>query len=538
MKKTLVLFLAFALCLALAAPVLADGAPHTEVSRQTLKVDGEIVKCEKYNIGGYNYFKLRDLAALLSYTGSRFGVGWDAAANTVSITTGGEYEWTGKELLLGQDASATAQKTAQTILIDGERVTSLDVYNLGGSNYFKLADLGDALGFGVFYDADTNTAVVKSRPEKYLVSGSVEVGTYSDGDWDEDDNYTETTGKVTYTTTYTYTAAGLLASETTVTEKVPDGGGKATKETETWTYAYDADGNMTTRAFKGEGSSFTETSTYDAKGNCTARTVKSVSGDYEDTETYAYTYNDRGYVAGETYQSGAYSYTTVYTYDERNNLLSEKTTNSDGDEYGVDYTYDAAGNCLTNAYTGFDGYSSKAVFTYNAAGQILTESNVNDFGNGDVSSDTYAYAYDANGNCVKKEFSYTQTWDGETSAESTVTVSSYDAAGRLLREETTNSDGTSSRSEYAYDAEGRLLTWNFTGTGEYDSPCSCENSYDAQGNLVREVWTDEDGTGTTTYTYDAAGNLLSRVSDDGSSYTCTFKVVSVLPSITAAQRPR
>ena len=161
MKKTVALLISLILVFTLAVPVFAAGnGPQVGVSQQTLKVNGIVHKCEKYNIDGSNYFKLRDLAYLLSGTGSQFSVGWDAAANTVSIVTGQGYDWTGKELLLGQDASATAQKSAQTILIDGQIVTGLDVYNIGGSNYFKLRDLGDALGFQVDYLETARTMVI------------------------------------------------------------------------------------------------------------------------------------------------------------------------------------------------------------------------------------------------------------------------------------------------------------------------------------------------------------------------------------------
>ena len=36
-------------------------------------------------------------------------------------------------------------------------------YNLGGNNFFKLADLGAALGFGVAYDEDSRTMLVSSK---------------------------------------------------------------------------------------------------------------------------------------------------------------------------------------------------------------------------------------------------------------------------------------------------------------------------------------------------------------------------------------
>ena len=66
MKKLLSFALVFCLLLAL----LAVGASAYDVVRspQKLMVNGEIVDCDKYNIDGSNYFKLRDLAYLLMDT--------------------------------------------------------------------------------------------------------------------------------------------------------------------------------------------------------------------------------------------------------------------------------------------------------------------------------------------------------------------------------------------------------------------------------------------------------------------------------------
>ena len=146
MKKTLVLALALALLLSLAAPAFGFGLAVR--SAQKLSVNGKTVDCDKYNIDGSNYFKLRDLAALLDGTGSQFDVGWDAAQGVVSITTKHAYtEPNGHELELGADQSGTTVPSAQTIMIDGVVRKDLTVYNIGGSNFFKLRELGDALGF-------------------------------------------------------------------------------------------------------------------------------------------------------------------------------------------------------------------------------------------------------------------------------------------------------------------------------------------------------------------------------------------------------
>lgn len=141
------------------------GTPYSGavLSPQKLVVDGKDIACEKYNIGGSNYFKLRDIAYALNGTGSQFGVGYDEATFTVAINTGEDYTPTGTEMKTGVDNSSTAKPSSQSILVNGVRNDELTVYNIGGSNFFQLRELGDILGFEVGYNQDTNTAIVRSK---------------------------------------------------------------------------------------------------------------------------------------------------------------------------------------------------------------------------------------------------------------------------------------------------------------------------------------------------------------------------------------
>ena len=132
-------------------------------SNQALSVNGEAVTgAQVYNINGSNYFKLRDVAAMLSGTGSQFALEYDAAARQIVLTTGEAYTPDGSELTAGEDQSATAVRSSQSLTIDGE-AASLQAFNIGGNNYFMLRDLGEALGFEVDYDAATRTMIINSK---------------------------------------------------------------------------------------------------------------------------------------------------------------------------------------------------------------------------------------------------------------------------------------------------------------------------------------------------------------------------------------
>lgn len=162
MKKTIALLLALLLLTGILPAALAA---NVCLSSQALTVDGRSVSCEYYNIDDSNYFKLRDIAELLNGTGSCFSVAYDEAARAVRIVTGEAYVSVGGELTKGEDLSSTAAVSTQTILVNGTPRSDLKAYNIGDHNYFKLRDLGSALGFGVGYDETTKTIRIESRKE-------------------------------------------------------------------------------------------------------------------------------------------------------------------------------------------------------------------------------------------------------------------------------------------------------------------------------------------------------------------------------------
>jgi len=110
--------------------------------------DGEPQDPTVYKIGDSNYFKVRDLAAILNGTGKQFSVGYDSEKQSVTVTTGEAYTMTGTELKGSASSNETAQISNDAIYVNGQKVEA-EVYKIGGNNYFKLRDLGKALDFYV-----------------------------------------------------------------------------------------------------------------------------------------------------------------------------------------------------------------------------------------------------------------------------------------------------------------------------------------------------------------------------------------------------
>jgi len=118
--------------------------------------NGKEIAFEAYQIEGSNYFKLRDLAMVVSGTEKQFQVGWDGAKNAINLTTKTAYTPDGKELAVSQKPTAKEAKSTQSkIYLNGQEV-QFTAYNIDGSNHFKLRDIAKAIDFTVTWDGKLN----------------------------------------------------------------------------------------------------------------------------------------------------------------------------------------------------------------------------------------------------------------------------------------------------------------------------------------------------------------------------------------------
>ncbi len=142
-------------------------ALHTaQYTNSTVLVNGVPTTFEAYNIGGNNYFKLRDLAMALNGTDKQFEVSWDAANSRIALFSGAPYTPVGSELAPGDGTFKEFTPFNGSVAYTGplypqftvEGYTlGLKAYNINDNNYFKLREVCSALNVGVTWNAATST---------------------------------------------------------------------------------------------------------------------------------------------------------------------------------------------------------------------------------------------------------------------------------------------------------------------------------------------------------------------------------------------
>ena len=130
--------------------------PLAYASTQNVLVDGKSVEFYAYALkdekgNDTNYVKLRDVAQILNGSAAQFEVGWDGS---ISITTRSAYASNGSKLIQNFAGNQPYTVNTSPVKVNGAAV-ALEAITLtdatGGYTYFKLRDLGSALGFNVGY---------------------------------------------------------------------------------------------------------------------------------------------------------------------------------------------------------------------------------------------------------------------------------------------------------------------------------------------------------------------------------------------------
>lgn len=162
MKKILSLAMAFLMIFSIG--IKADDVETAEAVKtyQPFVLDGETVEIGGYLINQNNYFKLRDLAAILAETDAKFDVTYED--KQVKLVTNKAYEKLESDLQPMAHDKTTAKMVENKITIDGKEAV-LKAALIDQNNYVMLRDLAKFINYEVGYDKETKEILVTTKFE-------------------------------------------------------------------------------------------------------------------------------------------------------------------------------------------------------------------------------------------------------------------------------------------------------------------------------------------------------------------------------------
>ena len=154
MKKFVTMAMAAAMAASMGTAVMAAEPKTADLSNAKVAVNGEAIAPQAYTIDGYTYFKLRDVAKALTGTVAGFDVRWDQEAKMIALHTGAAYKAQDGDADAAEFAKKAKAHLSESPVMVNDAEATLEAYNIDGYTYFKLRDLGTALGFEVTWDKE------------------------------------------------------------------------------------------------------------------------------------------------------------------------------------------------------------------------------------------------------------------------------------------------------------------------------------------------------------------------------------------------
>ena len=394
------------------------------------------------------------------------------------------------------------------------------------------------------YDAAGNTSTVKDANNNVTtyaydainrqISVTDAISHTSTTAYDKVSNVTSTTNALNQTTTYQYDAANrrtvVIDSGSNTTTSTLDHDGNTTKVTDptsqVMTMSYDALNHQTATI---DPLSHTSTTVYDAAG----QSVGTVNATNDVTQNV---FDSKGQSVGSVDANGQLP---VQKYDANGNLVSYTDPDGNTTKYVYDsnnrqiLSIDPTGATTTTAYDSAGRVTSvtdrdnrQTTYAYDAKGELISETWR---ASGGSITNTQTFTYDNIGNeltAADTNGTITYTYDSlnrvstETDVWGLTLTYSYDSANR----QTLVQDSKAGVLTNAYDSSGRLSSVQFGGVSQ--TQARIDLGYDSRNELTGLTrYGDVAGTvadGTTSYAYDATGNVTSIDNKNSTPATLSY----------------
>ncbi|WP_308533318.1 copper amine oxidase N-terminal domain-containing protein [uncultured Peptoniphilus sp.] len=163
MKKLLKILLVFSLVFGMSMSALAAANSANAVkSSQKVLLDRKEVSLPAYLINSKNYIKLRDFAAILSESGKKFNVSFDASKKSIVIKTGEGYAKTSEDLKTITNKKASASLVTNDIIVNGKNLKANGA-NINGFNYLQIREAAKLVGVEISYNEKTKTVEINTN---------------------------------------------------------------------------------------------------------------------------------------------------------------------------------------------------------------------------------------------------------------------------------------------------------------------------------------------------------------------------------------
>lgn len=147
MKKIISAVALAAICVSSVGATNLSAKPSSHV----FIIDGRETPAAAYNINGNNYYKLRDIAFVMSGSDAQFNVEWNEKNGRIDVTTGQAYTPVGGELASTAESIQSIRTSTSIVYKDGEKARFAG-YLINGNNYYLLRDLQSAFRFDLVFE--------------------------------------------------------------------------------------------------------------------------------------------------------------------------------------------------------------------------------------------------------------------------------------------------------------------------------------------------------------------------------------------------